>query len=94
MLSKIPVDISKVGKDIDKEILRGAIIAELDAINLYEEMASMTKNKDIKAILIDVANEEKTHVGEFLSLLLKYDKKQMEELKKGEKEVEEILGGE
>lgn len=94
MLSKIPVDISKVGKDIDKEILRGAIIAELDAINLYEEMASMTKNKDIKAILIDVANEEKTHVGEFLSLLLKYDKKQVEELKKGEKEVEEILGGE
>jgi len=94
MLSKMPVDISKVDKDIDKEILRGAIIAELDAINLYEEMASMTKNKDIKAILIDVANEEKTHVGEFLSLLLKYDKKQVEELKKGEKEVEEILGGE
>jgi len=40
MLSQLPIDLSKVEKrDIDKEILRAGIIAELDAINLYEQMA-------------------------------------------------------
>jgi rubrerythrin len=38
MLSNIPVDLKVVyEKDIDKEVLRAAIIAELDAINLYVE---------------------------------------------------------
>jgi len=37
MLSKIPIYVEKIGKEeINKEILRIAIIAELDAINLYE----------------------------------------------------------
>ncbi len=95
MLSKIPVDLNKIDeKDMEKELLRTAIIAELDAINLYEQLASMAKNKKIKDVFIDVANEEKTHVGEFITLLFKSDEKQVEELKKGEKEVEEILGGE
>ena len=82
------------GKDIEKEVLRVAIIAELDAINLYEQMAAMVKDEGIKAVLKDVADEEKTHVGEFLTLLLKLDEKQVEEMEKGSKEVEEILGGE
>ena len=95
MLSKIPIDIGKVKKeDIEKEVLRLAIIAELDAINLYEQMAAMVKDEKIRAVLGDVANEEKTHVGEFLTLLLKLDEKQVEEIEKGKKEVEEILGGE
>ena len=46
MLSKIPVDLQRVSEeDIDKEILRAAIIAELDAVNLYEQMAGLTKNQ-------------------------------------------------
>jgi rubrerythrin len=37
MLSEIPINLEKIQKeDIDKEILRAGIIAELDAINLYE----------------------------------------------------------
>ena len=95
MLSKIPTDLENVGKEnINKEILRAAIIAELDAINLYEQMASLTNDEKIRDVLIDVADEEKTHVGEFLTMLLKLDEKQVEELEKGKKEVEEILGGE
>jgi len=36
MLSRVPIVLKKVAKeDWDKEILRAAIIAELDAINLY-----------------------------------------------------------
>ena len=71
MLSKIPLDLEKIAKgDLDKEILRAGIIAELDAINLYEQMAALTENKNIRKILLDIAREEKTHVGEFQTLLL------------------------
>lgn len=92
MLSKIPVDLDKISKgDLDKEILRAGIIAELDAINLYEQMAALTKNQKIKKILLDIAREEKTHVGEFQALLLLEDKEQEKELEEGKKEVKEIL---
>ena len=92
MLSKIPINLEKIQQgNIDKEILRASIIAELDAINLYEQMAAMTNNEDLKKILLDVAKEEKTHVGEFQTLLLGQDKEQEEELKAGKEEVEEEL---
>jgi len=88
MLSKIPIELSKVKKeDIDKEILRVGMIAELDAVNLYEQLAAITENKKIKKILVDIAKEEKTHVGEFQALLLQLDKEQVQELEKGKKEV-------
>ena len=91
MLSKIPVSLQNINKNlIDREILRAAIIAELDAVNLYEQMAGMTESEDIRKILMDVAKEEKTHVGEFQTLLLKYDKEQERELEEGRKEVEEL----
>jgi rubrerythrin len=89
MLSKIPSLNEKFGKDTDKEVLRVGIIAELDAINLYEQLAQATENKEIKNILLDIAKEEKTHVGEFQALLLKIDKEQVSELENGKKEVEE-----
>jgi len=76
---------------LDKEILRSAIIAELDAINLYEQMADMTQNRNIRRLLLDVAREEKTHVGEFQVLLLIEDKEQVEELEEGKKEVKELM---
>lgn len=93
MLSKIPIDLSKVGKaDLNKEILRAAIIAELDAVSLYEQMAAMTDNPHIRAVLLEVAKEEKTHVGEFQAMLLRLDEEQVEELQHGREEVEELTG--
>jgi rubrerythrin len=92
MLSKIPIGLENLKKeDTDREILRAGVIAELDAINLYEQMAAMTKDNNIKKILLDIAKEEKTHVGEFLTFLLKKDHEQEAELKKGKKEVEELI---
>jgi rubrerythrin len=92
MISGVPIDLGKVGKkDLDKEILRVGIMAELDAISLYEQLAAMADDKGIRKILLDIAREEKTHVGEFQTLLLKKDKEQAEELMKGRKEVEEKL---
>ena len=93
MLSKIAIDLSTIKpENIDKEILRAGLIAEYDAINLYEEMAAMTKNEDIKKVLLAVAKEEKEHVGEFQTLLLRLDKEQVSEMKEGQEEVEEMLG--
>jgi rubrerythrin len=92
LLSKIPIDLQSISdEDIDREILRAAIIAELDAASLYEQMANLTKNKDVKSVLMSVAKEEKTHIGEFQALLLKYDPQQKRELEEGAKEVEEEL---
>ena len=93
MLSKIPIDLSKVSKEnLDREILRIGIIAEYDATSLYEQLAAMTKNKDIKKVMLDIAKEEKTHVGEFQALLLRIDKEQVKELEEGKKEVQELTG--
>lgn len=93
MLSKIPINLERTNKkNIDNEILRAAIIAELDAINLYEQMSALAQDKDLKTILLDVAKEEKTHVGEFQALLLERDKEQVKELEKGKKEIKKELG--
>lgn len=92
MLAELPRKLEKVKKeDLDREILRAGIIAELDAINLYEQMAAMAHNEDIRKILLDIAREEKTHVGEFQTLLLREDKEQVKELEEGKKEVQEEL---
>ena len=94
MLSKEPIDLEKVDeKNIDKEILRLGMIAELDAVSLYEQLAAKTKNKDIKKVFLDIAKEEKTHVGEFQALLLSIDKEQSQELETGKKEVDEKISG-
>lgn len=93
MISKIPIFIEKVKKEeVNKEILRVAIIAELDAINLYEQLAQATDDEKLKKILLDIAREEKTHMGEFQALLLKKDEEQASELEKGREEVEEKIG--
>lgn len=85
ILSQVPYD--KIGYNRDKEILRTAILAELDAINLYEQLANNAKNKKIKKVLLDVSKEEKTHIGEFQALLLEIDPEQKSELKKGKNEI-------
>ncbi|MDG6222320.1 MAG: ferritin family protein [Candidatus Bathyarchaeota archaeon] len=93
MLSEKPIRIEKVNKKFnDREILRLSMIAELDAVSLYEQLAAATDNKAIRKVLLDVAKEEKTHMGEFQTLLLREDEEQVEELKKGKEEVEEELG--
>jgi rubrerythrin len=92
MLSQIPINLEKVKKEnLDIEILRAGIIAELDAINLYEQMAALAQDENIKKVLLAVAKEEKEHVGEFQTLLLRRDKEQVKEMEEGKKEVEELI---
>ena len=93
MFSKVPIDLDKISKDsVDREILRISIAAELDAANLYEQFAEMTDDKGLKAVFLDVAKEEKTHIGEFQAMLLRLDKEQASEMENGSKEVQELTG--
>jgi len=91
MLSDIPKKLNDLDQEpLDLEILRAGIIAELDAINLYEQMAALAGNEHIRKVLLDIAREEKAHFGEFEALLLKLDKEQVQESAAGKKEVEEL----
>jgi rubrerythrin len=91
MMSKTPIQLGKVGrKKRDMEIMRTAIVAELDAISLYEQLAAQTENRDMKKVLLDVAREEKTHFGEFQQILLRIDEEQVKELDKAKEEVREL----
>lgn len=93
MLSQLPNGFNDLPKDQkDHEILRAGIIAELDAINFYEQMAAKAQDENIKKILLDIAREEKTHVGEFQRLLLNRDKEQVKENKEAEEEIKEEVG--
>jgi rubrerythrin len=93
MLSQIPIKLDKISKEmLDRELLRVGMMAELDAISLYEQLAAVTDNEKLKKVLLDIAKEEKTHFGEFQALLLKIDKGQVEELEKGKREIEELTG--
>jgi len=91
MLSVTPASVRNLSaEDKNKEILRLGIIAELDAISLYEQLATETGNSHIAKTLLDIAKEEKTHAGEFQFLLLQIDEEQKRELVEGQKEVEKL----
>jgi rubrerythrin len=91
MLSTIPADLDRVERrNIELEAIRAAIIAELDAISLYEQLAANATDPLVKKVFLDVAREEKTHAGEFTTLLLHLDEQQKEEMENGRKEVEEL----
>lgn len=77
--------------DRDKQLLRDAIIAELDAVNKYELFANNTNNEDLKKIFLDVAKEEKVHAAEFTSLLRDIDNEETPAVIEGFKEVETKL---
>ncbi len=94
MMAKNPLDLQskKFSKEELAEALRYAIIAELDAINLYLQFARSIEDERFKKVFEDIAKEEKTHVGEFLALLKTLDPEQVEEIASGKKEVEELTG--
>ena len=64
--------LAKDRKLTDTELVRAIrfmISAEYEAIQLYMQLAESTDNKLAKEVLIDIADEERVHAGEFLKLL-------------------------
>lgn len=71
--------------------IRYMIAAEYEAIQLYQQTAESTNHKLAREVLLDIANEEKEHAGEFLRLLKELDPAEESYYQKGSEEVEEII---
>ena len=71
--------------------IRFMIAAEYEAIQLYQQTAESTDNTLAREVLIDIANEEKEHAGEFLRLLRALDSEEEKFYQEGYEEVEEII---
>ncbi|MEJ2208716.1 MAG: ferritin family protein [Anaerolineae bacterium] len=70
--------------------LRLNISAEYEAIFLYMAHADATDHPLVKKVLIDVANEEREHVGEFQRLIEILTGDEDEYVSTGRREVEEM----
>ena len=55
-------------------------------------MAALTDDGDLKKVLLDIAREEKTHVGEFQTMLRRFDAEQVKEMEHAKKEIKELTG--
>jgi rubrerythrin len=71
--------------------IRFMIAAEYEAIQLYQQTAESTDNQLAKEVLIDIADEEKEHAGEFLRLLRELEPEEENFYQEGYEEVEEMM---
>jgi rubrerythrin len=71
--------------------IRFMIAAEYEAIQLYQQTAESTDDALAKKVLLDIADEEKEHAGEFLRLLRELDPEEEKFYKEGYEEVEEMM---
>jgi rubrerythrin len=90
-----PFAVLKNDRELTKEELvraiRFMIAAEYEAIQLYQQTAESTGNKLAKEVLLDIADEEKEHAGEFLRLLRELEPDEENFYKEGYEEVEEMI---
>lgn len=73
------------------QALRLDIAGELEAIYLYESHYLATDDAAAKAVLADIRDEEKAHMGELITLMRHLDPKETEFFLDGEGEVQEKL---
>jgi rubrerythrin len=69
------------------------VAAEYEAIQLYMQLAESTDHKLAKEVLIDIANEERVHAGEFLRLLKELEPDEERFYQEGYQEVDEMIQG-
>ena len=75
----------------DAELIRAIrfmVAAEYEATQLYMQLAESTDNKLAVAVLKDIVDEERVHVGEFLRLLYELSPDEEKLYAEGAKEVE------
>ena len=71
--------------------IRFMVSAEYEAIGLYMQLAESTDDAVAKDVLIDIADEERVHAGEFLRLLKYLVPDEEAKYAEGAEEVEEEL---
>ncbi len=64
----------------DQEIIRTAIIAELDATSLYQAQIDNLNSEEAKRLIKHIMDEEKEHSAELYCMLMKLDKIQEEKM--------------
>jgi rubrerythrin len=64
----------------DQDMIRSALIAELDATNLYQSFLLHLFDEDAKKVVKHIMDEEKEHVAELSCLLMKLDEIQAEKM--------------
>ncbi len=70
--------------------IRFLVAAEYEAVQLYIQLAESTDDELAKAVLTDIADEEKVHAGEFMTLLKTLAPDEDSFYKQGEAEVEDL----
>jgi rubrerythrin len=73
------------------QAIRLDIAGELEAIYLYDAHVQATDNEIAKAVIADIRDEEKIHVGELMTLLKLLAPEEAEQFLKGQGEVNEML---
>jgi len=73
--------------------LRLSLASEEEATHLYEALADATDNELAKAVLQDIANEERVHKGEFQKLIELLLPDEAEFMAQGAQEVNEMNHG-
>jgi len=85
----------KLEKPLSKEELirsvRFMIAAEFEAVEMYTRVAEATQDEKIKKLILDIANEERVHAGEFGEILVTLDPQEKVLIEKGMEEAEEKL---
>jgi rubrerythrin len=71
--------------------VRFTVAAEIEATQVYMQLAESTDNKLAVKVLKSVADEERVHVGEFLRLLNELAPDEEKLYTKGAKEVEDMI---
>ncbi|HOP68075.1 MAG TPA: ferritin family protein [Methanoregulaceae archaeon] len=71
--------------------IRFMIAAEYEAVQIYVQLAESIDNQLAKEVLMDIADEEKVHAGEFLRLLHELDPEEEKFYAEGKEEVEEEI---
>jgi rubrerythrin len=82
------------GRLSDEELLqaiRFMVAADHEATQPTTQLAESTGNKIVMAVLMDIADEELVHAGEFLRLLHQLAPDEQKFYTKGAKEVEEMI---
>ena len=91
MFARNPVEEEVLEGESLKDAIRLAMIAELDAISFYLQIARKAKDERVRKVFEDVAREEAEHFGEFVRLLKELDPSFEDLVNRGMKEVEELL---
>lgn len=82
---------NKLSKEELIRAIRFFISAEYEAVQMYMQLSESIDNELAKDVLIDIANEERIHAGEFLRLLKELDPEEEKYYQEGAKEVEDVL---